>query len=112
MGSVKGTERAEDENRQSSGPQRFSSVLVREELKAPLLCFSSHAWSSGPPSWWNPNHCSARSADTNLSFLVFFFFIFTSVKWNSKYSSVGEVIFIIIIILNIIVSRPWCFVVY
>lgn len=38
-----------------------------------------HTWSSCPPSWWNPNHCSARNADTNL-----FFKMFTSVKWNSE----------------------------
>lgn len=67
-----------------------------------------HTWSSCPPSWWNPNHCSAHNADTNLHIYIFFLnFHFCEVELGSLF--VGDVIFIIIIIIiNSVVSLPWC----
>lgn len=65
----------------------------------------------GPPALHHGGiQTTAQLAALTQTFLSCFFFIFTSVKWNSKYASVSEVIFIIIIIINIIVSLPWCFV--
>lgn len=63
---------------------------------------------SCPPSWWNPNHCSAHGADTNCLFLLHVHFC--EVELGRLF--VGDVIFIIIIIINIIVSLPSCLLFY
>lgn len=63
---------------------------------------------SCPPSWWNPNHCSAHGADTNCLFLLHVHFC----EVELGRLLVGDVIFIIIIIINIIVSLPSCLLFY
>lgn len=86
---------------QTSGPVETDEIIAGERSSKDFPVY--HTWSSSPPSWWNPNHCSAHNADTNLVLLIFHF---CEVELGRLF--VGDVIFIIIIIINIIVNLPSC----
>lgn len=83
-----------------------SSAGVRRSKDVPVY----HTWTSSPPSWWSPNHCSADSADTRFFFCFVYDF---SLLWSGTRKIILSVMlfFIIIIIINIIVSLPLCFLV-